>query len=498
MSSSTTNTPRGYGLFDNDLSESDSSEEEQLLSPRRARYISSGPHTNYISSTLDDSSIKNLQNQVVEKMRLNQLENIKRDIYVEIQVRKENYSPSIIQTEKTIDLFKRLSVSKYPQLPQDVASALNKVSEIRNEFNLKKQKAQLQKEIEIKEKEKENIALQLVQNLPIQLDAEKALLSSPKFSPTPPTPKTSSPEPSIPQKPSQPSLPPTLPHSTLNLPDKNSVISRSYFEKLSHINSELAPKIKKNPDIRKFCFDNKRAINLRIGQLTNTSSQINLAAQKINQILSDSKLKSPDAYRWSQAETEVAVKIPVCYPLASTAVLLMQSHPDLLEMIMIRLNKKCPYVLPRPITKSVTSISISISISIYISIPFISFYLFIFHPSSSLLILCHNTIPQKAGVNPYPIFNGWCWISRIVNLPVESIYPALITTFIQVAGYTMELAYGPQFTKLLLFLKNVYIPTIPKSDSSAVASTSRLESCLEYYFNNPSTKFQLIRDRTPN
>ncbi|OMJ29002.1 Nucleoporin GLE1 [Smittium culicis] len=500
MSSTFTNISKGYGLSFNSLPDSDNSDDDSTTSPSTLNTRSND--ASIISkiqapSTLDVLSIKDIQNQVVEKMKQNQIENIKRDIYVEIVARKKNYSSSIKEAEQAANMFKSLSIS----------NALNRVNEIRSEYNLKVQKAKVEKDRANKEKElKEK---QIRDKLSAQLAQEKAKLEAAELKSNDnhqqkPPPKITTPQTLPTPLQSQPNI--TKPENKVNINDR---LSNELFTKLTNINTVLAPKIKQNPDTRKFCFESKRGINLRIGQLTNTINQINLV---------------------SQAETEVAVKVSVCFPLASVTVLLLQSHPPLLEMVLIRLNKKCPYILPRTIRKSSEESKISFVKKLCFKVSenneiesmfkyeermcgMLAFYFAIFQSvpktleSLSLRILIFAwpflfinfffhfiALRVKAGVNPYPIHNGWKWISKLLNLPVEPIYPALITTFIEIAGFTMETAYGPQFTKLLMFIKSKYIPHIPKTNSTAIAATARLESCLAYYFDNES-KFELVGDR---
>ncbi|OMJ18786.1 hypothetical protein AYI70_g5140, partial [Smittium culicis] len=203
MSSTITNIPKGYGLSQNSLPDSDTSDDDSTISPSALKTHSSS--ASVISkiqapSTLDVLSIKDIQNQVVEKMKQNQIDNIKRDIYVEIVARKKNYSSSIKEAEQAANLFKTLSISNIldpktfeadnssigidkhvldlsPALGSiDVVSALNKVNAIRSEYNLKVQKAKIEEDRLNKEKQlKEK---QIRDKLSAQLAQEKAKLES--------------------------------------------------------------------------------------------------------------------------------------------------------------------------------------------------------------------------------------------------------------------------------------------------------------------------------
>ncbi|KAJ1949670.1 hypothetical protein EC988_004679 [Linderina pennispora] len=76
---------------------------------------------------------------------------------------------------------------------------------------------------------------------------------------------------------------------------------------------------------------------------------------------------------------------------------------------------------------------------------------------------------------------GWTWMARMVNLPPRAISPALVVTFLELAGTAMLAAYDEQFRKLLRALANRWLPMVPTDEPLAVASKSRLGSYLEDY-----------------
>lgn len=134
-----------------------------------------------------------------------------------------------------------------------------------------------------------------------------------------------------------------------------------WMAKIRHIKTDVLPAISSNPDLRKQCFAAKRQITPKIGQLTNSRQEISRITQAIASVLDAAKQAaasgSGDVYTWilnhlskcliRQAEQEVAAKQDTAYPLARVVVwLLLLGHVELADVLMARLCKKCPWVIP--------------------------------------------------------------------------------------------------------------------------------------------------------
>jgi hypothetical protein len=52
-------------------------------------------------------------------------------------------------------------------------------------------------------------------------------------------------------------------------------------------------------------------------------------------------------YFQEQAETEVTVKPSTAYPLAHVSVMLATKHVDFMDILIGRIVKHCPYIIPR-------------------------------------------------------------------------------------------------------------------------------------------------------
>ncbi len=134
-----------------------------------------------------------------------------------------------------------------------------------------------------------------------------------------------------------------------------------WMAKIRHIKTNVLPSISSNSDLRKQCFAAKRQITPKIGQLTNSRQEITRITQAIVSVLDAAKQAaasgSGDVYTWilnhlskcliRQAEQEVAAKQDTAYPLARVVVwILLMGHAELSDVLMARLCKKCPWIVP--------------------------------------------------------------------------------------------------------------------------------------------------------
>jgi len=132
-------------------------------------------------------------------------------------------------------------------------------------------------------------------------------------------------------------------------------------ERMRYVKQNILPSVAQRPDWRKQCFAAKRAITPKIGQLTNSSTEIARITAAISDVLQQAR-DVPDAdaatclYFWMlnhlakclirQAEQEVAARQQTAFPLARLIMgLQLRGHAAVGDVLMARLVKKCPWVL---------------------------------------------------------------------------------------------------------------------------------------------------------
>ncbi|CEH16489.1 Nuclear-export-signal (NES)-containing protein/polyadenylated-RNA export factor [Ceraceosorus bombacis] len=278
---------------------------------------------------------------------------------------------------------------------------------------------------------------------------------------------------------------------------------------MTRIKTEVLPAVSSNPVWRKQCFQAKRAITPKIGQLTNTRSEIIRITMDIGSTISAARDASPggETYTWMlnhlckclirQAEQEVTAKQDTAFPLARVVIwLLLEGHTQLGEVLMARLTKKCCWVLgfvpERPVSMdsaehakligraSPEESSLQFTSRMCGILAFYSACITIkptMPPSGKALDL--NLIP--AHFRPSAL---WTWQARCVTPPMtdHALSPALWATLLEVAGPNLLQVYSRQIVKLWNLLLEQGIRQAKAGfvkDESANAATTRLRLLLE-------------------
>lgn len=88
--------------------------------------------------------------------------------------------------------------------------------------------------------------------------------------------------------------------------------------------------------------------------------------------------------------------------------------------------------------------------------------------------------PKKGHVNVYNIKNGWRWLASTLKLePQVDISATLVHTFLENAGFEMEIHYGRQFQKLLRIIVEKFLPSCREKCTGG--SVTRLELLMMEY-----------------
>ncbi|KAJ2871639.1 hypothetical protein GGH93_004661 [Coemansia aciculifera] len=401
-----------------------------------------------------------------------------------------------------------LSTKAAATIDASVADTLNQVEELRKEYE---EKRRLEVESQAKKREAKELEKQKKKD-----DEEKAkaapLTPAPALQPAAKPAKPTKPPvkldaPALASSstgaiaPADASLPATLSPVTTTatkLVSQDALEWATKYRNLyTQLMSELAPNIKNDKNKRAYCFKQRGTITKSIGQLKDSWVFVNRCTSTICEILAESKRHGADVHSWmlnltakaivKQAEKEASIAQHAAYPLATTAVLIMQTYPQLVDMLMIRLVKKCPYVVPqyfgRQAGQSVEEYLRSIGYKEKDDEELESESIYTERMTGMLAL--YAAMVQIASANgkpnPFPISHGWAWMARLLNLPPRSISPLLVHTFLSVAGASLMAAYGKQFKKLLDALANSWIPSISAKDPTATASKSNLCGYLEKY-----------------
>ncbi|KAJ2897203.1 Nuclear pore complex nucleoporin component [Coemansia aciculifera] len=392
-----------------------------------------------------------------------------------------------------------------------VADTLNQVKELRKEYDEKRRA-----EEEAQAQQRRDKELEKQKEIQRKADEEKAKAAPPPAAAAPKpaatvteVAKTGKAKPVVTSSSTSSSntvvaSPPLAVPTTVPTPIETKFVSddalawaTKYRNMYAQLMSGLAPSIKNDKAKRMYCFNQRGTITKSIGQLKDSWVFVNRCTRTISDILAESKRQGADVHGWmlnltakaivKQAEKEASIAQHAVYPLATTAVLLMQTYPQLADMLMIRLVKKCPYVIPqyfgRQPGQSVEDYLRSIGYKGKEDDELESESIYTERMAGMVALYAAIVqIPSANGKpNPFPVSYGWTWMARVLNLAPRSISPLLVHTFLSVAGTSLMAAYGKQFKKLLDTLSNSWIPSITAKDPTATASKSNLCGYLEKY-----------------
>ncbi|KAI9341708.1 GLE1-like protein-domain-containing protein [Obelidium mucronatum] len=232
----------------------------------------------------------------------------------------------------------------------------------------------------------------------------------------------------------------------------------------------------------------KRKIKTTVGQVTRSRAKIFYVASTIHKILQDASKISPNYYRVLlditakalalQSDAELSVH-PVKAPaLAQATTLIIEKHPDILVILLGRLMKRCPYIVPmyfkkaegetldefnkrRRFKKSDDEWETEER----------------YNERMCGMVRFYAGITQiKTNTHMYEIDFGWQWMARVLNINPRKITPQLICSFLQIAGHSLLETYKSQAVKLFVYLYKVFLP---KMMTLSVPSAMKLQIFLE-------------------
>lgn len=263
---------------------------------------------------------------------------------------------------------------------------------------------------------------------------------------------------------------------------------RHWEARMRYIKQDVLPSVAARPDWRKQCFTAKRTITPKIGQLTNSSSEIARITASIHDVLQQAR-SVPDAdaskrlYYWMlnhlskclirQAEQEVAARQETAFPLARVAMgLMLQGHDTLGEVFVSRLVKKCPWILGYlPERKPTMEESVyrkqlgfkddaDESVHMYMSrmAGITALYFACLQTSLENVAACSGlptgvSLVQAAQSVPETLRASrlWLWAVRSTTAPLlcQPLITTLWCTFLEICGSAFLVRYGRQARKVL-------------------------------------------------
>ncbi|XP_056274209.1 mRNA export factor GLE1 isoform X2 [Pseudoliparis swirei] len=190
-----------------------------------------------------------------------------------------------------------------------------------------------------------------------------------------------------------------------------------------------------------------------------------------------------------QGEEEVASHHEAAFPIAVVASGIWELYPQVGDLILAHLHKKCPYAVPHyPPMKDGTTVEDYQRILGYRVDDSGVEGQDSFLKRMSGMIRLYAAIIQlrwpyasKQGAAPHGLNHGWRWLAQMLNMePLADITATLLFDFLEVCGHALMKQYQSQFWKLILLLKEEYFPRIEAvSSSGQMGSVIRLKQFLQ-------------------
>lgn len=183
-----------------------------------------------------------------------------------------------------------------------------------------------------------------------------------------------------------------------------------------------------------------------------------------------------------QGEEEVASHHEAAFPIAVVASGIWELHPQVGDLILSHLHKKCPYAVPHyPPMKEGTPVEDYQRILGYrVDDSGVEGQDSFLKRMSGMIRLYAAVIQlrwpysSKQGPAPHGLNHGWRWLAQMLNMePLADITATLLFDFLEVCGNALMKQYQDQFWKLILLLKEEYFPRI-----EAVTSTGQMGSVI--------------------
>uniref|UniRef100_A0A667YYH3 mRNA export factor GLE1 n=1 Tax=Myripristis murdjan TaxID=586833 RepID=A0A667YYH3_9TELE len=190
-----------------------------------------------------------------------------------------------------------------------------------------------------------------------------------------------------------------------------------------------------------------------------------------------------------QGEEEVASHYEAAFPIAAVASGIWELHPKVGDLILAHLHKKCPYAVPHyPAMKNGMSVEEYQRVLGYRVDDSGVEGQDSFLKRMSGMIRLYAAITQqrwpygsRQGPGPHGLNHGWRWLAQMLNMePLADVTATLLFDFLEVCGHALVKQYQAQFWKLILLVKEEYLPRIEAVTSAGqMGSVTRLKQFLE-------------------
>ncbi|ODV91695.1 hypothetical protein CANCADRAFT_22858 [Tortispora caseinolytica NRRL Y-17796] len=266
-----------------------------------------------------------------------------------------------------------------------------------------------------------------------------------------------------------------------------------YLRIISFIKSNIYKELDNDKQAKNWCMLRKRKIKPRIGQLTNSVSQIKIVIESLNEEFLEAKSQSDLKLKWclnffakslvQQAESEVASDAARALALGSVAMFFMKEYPVLVDILIARFVKKCPYVIG--FNCEIDTFEKKKAMGYKFNKITNEFEDHSRHTDRMQGIVAVWGVITQMGSNnqadlnsPYSIVHSWIFLSRTLNLPLDQIshtHVACVASWWDLASKRFIGAYGAQGEKLLTLAGSIWTKALESKKFPSVTRLALLE-----------------------
>lgn len=257
-----------------------------------------------------------------------------------------------------------------------------------------------------------------------------------------------------------------------NWTDVNTQFAK-YKKIIANVKSQIVVPVSENPQMKKNCFQAKRLVRTKLGQLTDSNQQLQKVFIDVVKIIDQFQRANQTLFHWilncfskllvAQAEIETISNVETATPLARLAVMLMDKYEALKELLLARFVKKCPLVIGYTCTidteggrermgwkrkegkyedPNTYSERLSGICAVWVAMTISTGFDFGGRP------------------HPYPVSNLWTFFARLANTPkdlITDVHYSVVGISWDISSQAIAEEFGRQGSKLLKLLSTEWV-----------------------------------------
>lgn len=209
----------------------------------------------------------------------------------------------------------------------------------------------------------------------------------------------------------------------------------------------------------------KMHINKQIGQVCDSWSQVRKVSLNLKDFISSKNEVARKAFSYeilvqkmfSQAETQCALQKRSSFPLAATAILLFNYFPEFMDIFIIKLKERCPFI------------EFGSSCKLKANDPrFLETITGLVHFYAAVIVYSFGTFSKYQ--KRLDISDGWKFVANFLNSKPQSFTSIVLCAFLDIASHSLWVKYGNHFIKLLRTIRDELYPKLPKESAASNAS----------------------------